>query len=235
MARKGFPAPPASARDTYEAPSETLRLPWQPRQRRRGVLALGVLTVVLGGLLTYEAVIQLSGRNSVIVTSRDVPIGQTITSADVTIVQVGADAGVAMIPGREVNHVVGSIAAVDLRRGTLVARADLTTQLVPGAGQQLVPIAVKPSRLPARGLQPGDQVLVIPAPDGTAVSATGGKATSSPQSAGRISATVDRLSSSPDTDGLLVVDLLASVADGPQLAQEASDGHVVLVLTSRRP
>src|SRR5208282_4217283 len=77
---------------------------------------------------------------------------------------VAAGPGLQTIPARQLSQVVGLVAATSLRPGTLLASSELTSKLPPSPGQDLVPVAVKPSGLPASGLAPGDQVLVVPTP-----------------------------------------------------------------------
>ncbi|RBQ21194.1 hypothetical protein DP939_00175 [Spongiactinospora rosea] len=199
------------------------KLPHQPRQRRRGLLLVGLLAMTGGGVLAAQTVQQLSSRSLVVVMTRDVPIGRQVTANDMATTLVGAEPGVATVPGDRLPQIVGTRAAVTLLAGTLLSPKATTDQLTPAPQQQLVPIAVKPSRLPARGFAPGDPVLVMPAPDPTTrrIVPTG------------IAAVVDQVKE-PDTDGMVVVDLLVSDMDGPKLASLAADGRVALVLTPRR-
>ncbi|MFC0860949.1 SAF domain-containing protein [Sphaerimonospora cavernae] len=227
MIRKSVPAPPQRAGDGVVPPAQLPNLPAQPRQRRRGWLLLGVLVVAGGGVLGYHTVNGLTDRVPVLVVTRDVPLGQELTAHDVTTTLVGVDDLVATVPARELRRVIGMRAAVDLVGGMLVQPKLLTDRLTPLGGQQLVPVAVKPSRLPARGLRPGDSVLVVAAPDGQAVPTT--KAAATP----RIEAVVDQVKG-PDTDGLMVVDLIVNGTEGADLAARAAEGPVAMVLNPRR-
>ncbi|MEV5576609.1 SAF domain-containing protein [Spirillospora sp. NPDC052269] len=195
------------------------------------MIAVGVLVMAGGALISNQAALRLSDRHSVVVMARDVAIGQKIGSADLATVDVGIEGPVAAVPGEQAAGLAGSFAAVDLRRGTIVPPAAITRDPRPAVGQQLVPVAMKQSRLPARGLNPGDRVIVVATPD------DGGNAPSEktpvPGVPGQVSGTVDRVTGTPDADGQLVVDLLVPSVDGPQLAQRAADGKVALVLASR--
>ncbi|MGP3921314.1 SAF domain-containing protein [Nonomuraea sp. 10N515B] len=213
-------------RDTMPAPPVQIpKLPPQPRQRRRGLLLFGVLVVAGGGVLAFHTVNGLSDRTQVVVMAQDVPVGQAITTNDVTTTMVGAEDLVATVPGRELGRIVGMRAAADLMSGMLVQSRLVTDQFAPIGDQQLVPLALKPSRLPARGLKPGDPVLVVFTPDVQTVPVT---------KAPKIEGIVDQ-AKGPDTDGLVVVDLIVKNTDGAALAALAAEGRVALVLNPRRP
>ena len=200
-----------------------------PRRRRPAMVALGVALVgagVLGGAALYQHV---NRQVPVLVMSSAVPAGSVITSADLSTVTVAAGPGIQLIPARQEGQVVGLVAATNLQPGALLAASDLTRSLPPGPGQMLVPVAFKPSQLPASGLGAGDHVVVVWAPSGSASSGA-----SAP--AGRnYDAVVEDVTGGPDQDGLDVVDLLVASANGPGLAREAASGDVVLTVASRKP
>ncbi|MEV7006640.1 SAF domain-containing protein [Streptosporangium sp. NPDC051022] len=225
MART-IPSVPAEQKQMSNGvpPVTVPKLPRQPRQRRRGLLLLGLIVVAGGGVLAYHTVSRMSDRTSAVVMARDVAIGQQITESDVTTTMVGTDEMVATVPGRELGRVVGMRAAVDLMAGTLVQPKAVTDRLSPAGEQRLVPVAVKPSRLPARGFRPGDPVIVLPTPEGQAQT----------EAKEEITAVVDQVKG-PDTDGLVVIDLIVDGADASKLAELAADGRIALVLTPRRP
>lgn len=208
-------------------------LPPLPRQRRRRMLALGVLLVLAGTLAAGYLYTGMSDRVAVIVMTRDVPVGTQLAAADVATTRVAVGGAVAVIPGRQLRQVLGRYAAVGLRRGTLLAASQLTGAISPRPGQQIVPVAVKLSQLPARGLEPGDQVLVIATPgqQGQDQGTPGG--TSGPLTQ-NTPASVDDVSS-PDADGDVRVDLVVDAQAGPAIVQQASMGRIGFVITSRAP
>lgn len=226
MAAKSVPAPPQHASNGVIPPAQVPRLPAQPRQRRRGLLLLGVLVVAGGGALGYHTVNGLSDRVPVLVMTRDVPLGQQLTANDVTTTTVGVDDLVGTVPSLELPRVIGMRAAADLIGGMLLQPRLVTDRVTPLGDQQLVPVAVKPSRLPARGLHPGDSIVVVATSEGQPTPTT--KAFVMP----RIEAIVDQVKG-PDTDGLMVVDLIVSARVGADLAARASDGEVAMVLNPR--
>jgi hypothetical protein len=126
--------------------------------------------------------------------------------------------------------VVGRVAAVDLRSGSLLTHRQITTALTPGQGQQIVAVGVRSAQLPAGNLRPGDQVLVVATPGSGGQDAA---ASATAPLTRDVPATVDRVSA-PDTDGTVVVNLLVGADVGPTIARQASLGRIALVVTARR-
>lgn len=200
-----------------------------PRRRRPAMIALAVVLIgagILGGAALFRSV---NHQVEVLLVRSPVPAGSVVTAADLTTASVAAGPGIKLIPARQESQVVGLVAATDLQPGSLLASSDLTTSLPPDAGQMLVPIAVKPSVLPASGLAPGDHVFVVWAPSGSSNTAA---ATFQPRN---FNAVVEAVTRAPDQDGLDVVDLLVPSPSGPILAKEAATGSIALTVTSRKP
>lgn len=209
-------------------------LPALPRQRRRRMLLLGLLLVVAGALAAGYVYSGMSDRVAVVQVARDVPIGTQLTAGDLATARVATDAGVATIPARQLEQVVGRFAGVDLRHGTLLSASQLTSQPSPRAGQQVVPVAVKVAQLPARGLAPGDQVLVIATPGQDGQDQTAGSGGEAALLGQDTPASVDQVSG-VDADGNVRVDLLVAAGVGPAIAKQASTGRIGFVLTPRGP
>ncbi|WP_055483211.1 SAF domain-containing protein [Sphaerimonospora mesophila] len=204
---------------------DTVKAPALPRRRRPAMFLLVVVFIGLGVLAGQYAYAQLDKRSSVVVVARDVPIGQVIGQDDLAAVRIAADPMVATVPAGRLSEMVGRVAAVDLVAGTLLADGHTTDAMTPGPGQQLVPLALKPGQLPARGLRAGDHVLVAAEPTDPG-QARAGTATKD------IPATVDRVGEA-DPEGTRVVDLLVGPGVGGLIAREAMRGHIALILTSR--
>ncbi|GLX04772.1 hypothetical protein Misp03_16990 [Microbispora sp. NBRC 16548] len=137
--------------------------------------------------------------------ARDVPIGQVINADDLASVQISADPRIATVPAERLASTVGRVAAADLAAGTLLAETQTTDAMTPGPGQQLVPLALKPGQLPARGLRAGDRVLVA------AELTDPGQETRAVVKG--LPAVVDRVGEA-DPDGVRVVDLLVGLVAG---------------------
>lgn len=203
------------------------------RPRRRPVLWIaGGALVVIGGLLAALMVGRAGDRVEVVAVARTVPVGQTIGEADVTVARVAADPALTPIPAARRGEVVGRTAAVELRAGTLLTDAQVTDAAVPGAGEQLVGVAARPGQLPARGLRPGDRVLMVPVPGDQArggVDAGGAGATGGQPVGESVAARVAQVGP-VDADGTVTVDVVVEQELGPRVAALASTGRVALVL-----
>lgn len=155
---------------------------------------------------------------------RAVPFGTVITASDLTRAEVSLDPAVATVPANELGQIVGRIAATDLTPGSLLTRSAVTDVAPPVRGQVLVAIAVPATRIPAGGLQAGDRVLVVGTP------AAGADPPTLPPTT--IAATVVRLGPT-DLNGVTVVDVTVTSADGPALAARSATGRIALVLQPR--
>jgi hypothetical protein len=201
-----------------------------PRKRRPGMIALAVVLIgvgILGGAALFK---QVNHQVPVLLVNVAVPAGTVVTAADLTTTSVAAGPGIRVIPAGQERQVVGLVATTDLQPGSLLSAADLTTSLPPASGQVLVPIAVKPSALPASGLAVGDHLLVVSAPGAQGANSN---SASSPLPGRSIPGTVLAVTRAPDQNGLEVVDLLVPVNTGPALAKEAATGGIALIVTSR--
>lgn len=207
--------------------------PSLPRQRRTGMLALAVLLIGLGALLAVYLVLSLSQRVSAVIMVRDVPSGTPLTAADVGTAMVSVPANVQTIPGSQIGSVPGRIAATTLRAGTLLTASELTGVQTPATGYQIVPVALAPSLMPARGLAPGDSVLaVVTAGSSTTQGQAQPGPSGQPSASTDILAVVDRVGSA-GPDGRVVVDLQVPDAQAPTLARLAASGRIILDLTPR--
>jgi hypothetical protein len=211
-------------------PPDAGRLRGLPRRRRPAIIALAVAMAGAGVLISAAVYQQADHQVPVVTVTAAVPAGAVITSADLGTASVSVGSGIQVIPASQLRQVSGEIAAVALRPSTLLAPADLTTAQPPGAGQELVPAAVKPSILPASGLSPGDQVLILATPgDQGAASAQA----STPSLTAPVPAVVEAVNDVPDQNGLDVVDLLVRSAAGPAVAAQVSTGQFALIVTKR--
>ena len=111
---------------------------------------------------------------------------------------------------------VGGWAASNLEPGMLLSPDVVRGQpVLPAAGQQLVAVALRPGGVPARGLRPGDAVLVVVGGD-PATTGAGGNAAGQ----GGLAPVAGRVAQmgAPGADGSVTVDVAVAEAVGPRLA-----------------
>jgi hypothetical protein len=198
--------------------------PMPVRRRRPALLALAIALVVLTAAANAWLFATSDSKVEVLAVARPVPFGQVIADEDLTVARITADPAVETISASDRGSVVGKRAAVALLPRTMLTRAAVTDETVPAVGQQLVPIAVKPSQLPATPLSAQDRILIVSTPQADA-----DPPTADPQSTPATVYAVGR----PDVNGVVVVDVLVDTAAGPLLAARAATGRVMIVLQPR--
>jgi hypothetical protein len=192
---------------------------------------------------------------SVLVITRSVPQGQTLTAADLKVVRMSLS-GVASVPAADASAMVGRRAGEGLEPGTLLTASDLVTSYSPPVGQSVVGIAAREGQLPASGVAAGETVDVVltglpgeqdPSVGTGGTSGTGDASgtdattgTSGDQSgvAGTVlvaDATVVEVSSSPVSSGSGTTDvsLLVPLPLAPIVANASTAGEVALIVVGR--
>jgi hypothetical protein len=204
-----LPTQPATGRVPVSAPVR--------RRRSSRLLLVGVVLAVLGalgGVVLY----QVSGqREPVVVMATTVPFGQVVERADVREVPLAAEAGLATVPWRDVDSVVGRVAATDLLAGQAITPDSVVVAGPPVAGDAVVGVSLGPGRLPVTPLSVRDQVLVVAVGD--------------PGVPTR--ATVLRVGE-PDAAGKRTVDVLVDESAAVALARVSADDRAVLVHVAGR-
>lgn len=237
ITKRSAPADPAQASEerTVARPVGPIapapRLVQPKRTRRPAMLALMVLTIVLGALGGYLLVTGSSQRTEVVGVARDIEWGQTVTAADLVAVSVVPDPALQTVAWADRSALIGGQAAVGLRRGALMTPDSLTQDIAPTQGQALVGLLVKTGQLPATPITAQDQVLLVISD--TAAAVQGGVQSPDSSSAdSSLEATVYTVGP-VDQSGARTVDVLVSVDSAAQITQAAAAGRVSLVLVSR--
>jgi len=193
-----------------------------PKTRRRsGLAVVGVVLLLLGALAGIRLVASAGDRVDVLSVARDVPLGTTITGADLQATYVSIDPGVATVPASDEATIVGQVAATHLVAGSLLAPGQVAKAGPPAAGQVLVPLAVPGTRFPAVGLHAGDRLMIVDTPVAGETVATTGAST--------FDVTVARVGP-PDLNGVTVVDVISTPDAAAALATRAASGQFALVV-----
>jgi len=198
------------------------------RRRSPAHLGLGALLVVVCALGFALTAARLDHRASVLALARGVTVGQLLSVADLRPVPVSAGAGVDSIPATDTGSVIGRSMAVSLPAGALLTRTELGTAAIPGPGQAVTALLVKPGQFPP-DLAAGAHVhLIATAGTGQQATAPTGAPTGVP-AAGWV-ATVTGVQALADGQGSVVTVLLGQ-ADAARVAALGS-GQVGVVVVS---
>ncbi len=148
---------------------------FQPANRRRNRIAIGVLLVALavgGNALVYAT---LNQARPVVQVVADVPAGTQLTADMLRTVDVDADATVNVIAGDDLDSLVGQYAKVRLVSGSLVVAESLQPEPLVSPGSAIVAVQVRQGSLPSGLRERVPVVLVVPssADDGSPTSIEG--------------------------------------------------------------
>ncbi|MFF7451620.1 SAF domain-containing protein [Streptomyces sp. NPDC008132] len=197
------------------------------RRRRPGMIALSLALIAAGGAGVAVLLLQVAQRTEVVTVVRDVQVGQVLTEQDLGQASVALDPAVKTVKADELESVVGKRAAVELKPGSLLTPSQVTTDSLVKAGEQLVPIGLKPEQVPATALVPGQKVRLVHVPaQGAAASESESDEATPKTLAGR----VVKASAAAPGSGVVVVDVATAAADGPTVAAWVAAGTLRLVL-----
>ena len=207
-------------------PRSSERLPLPVRRRRPLLAAVAVMLIVGCAAVSASLVLARDHSMSVLTVTRRVPAGQVLTTADLGTATISGN-GLTAFDAHSRGGVVGLTAAVDLLPGTLLSGAMVTRDPVPGPGQAVVGLSLKPGLLPDAELRAGSFVMVVrlAAPTGSPVSAIdpGGDQLLVPR------ARVLSETSDPTTGGRLV-SLVLDRSAAADVSRAAAAGTVSLVV-----
>ncbi|MGW2207526.1 SAF domain-containing protein [Streptomyces sp. NPDC001774] len=198
------------------------------REPRWLIPVLCLVLAAVTGLGASSLVTSSGGGVEVLAIARDVPVGQMLTAADLSVAEVSADSVLTPVPAAQKPSVVGRRVVADLRRGGLLTISQLAPARGLGDDRQQVGVEVRRGQAPVGTLAHGDSILAVTTPDPSDQPADVYTEVAQPQ----IGAVVVSVSS-PDEFGNVVVNLAVAPSDGPLLARRASQGRIVLVREPR--
>ncbi|WP_327714030.1 SAF domain-containing protein [Streptomyces sp. NBC_00490] len=220
------PAPPAGVPPQGQVASPVRPPRVSARRRRPGMIALSLALIAAGGAGVAVLLLQVAQRTEVVTVVRDVQVGQVLTEQDLGQASVALDPAVKAVEADELESVVGKRAAVELKPGSLLTPSQVTKDSLVKAGEQLVPIGLKPEQVPATALVPGQKVRLVHVPAQGATASESESDTTPKTLAGR----VVKASAAAPGSGVVVVDVATAAADGPTVAAWVAAGTLRLVL-----
>lgn len=144
---KGTGPPPVRVRSAHHR-----RMPW---------LALALVLVVGGGLLSGLLVQSAGDRSAVLAAAHSIAPGQVITDADLRIVDVGVDGQASVVPAEARDAVLGQVAIVGIPEGALLAAGQVAPDGGLDQGSVVVGAQLGPGELPVSSLRPGDVLDLV--------------------------------------------------------------------------
>lgn len=157
---------------TALSPARALHKP--RRLDLRAVLGLFLLLVAVGGSIAFWS--SSSTTTAVLVATRDLPVGATLSSGDLAIARVRVDDATyqAALPAGELGAVVGKQLTAPVYAHQLLVRAEISNRLPIGPHQMVLTIPVSVDTAAGGRIRPGDvaQVLLTTGKDTPAVHTT---------------------------------------------------------------
>ncbi len=193
-------------------------------RRRISVPRLLLAALLILGFALAGAVVanQVDTRVPVLAAARNIVAGQTITDADLVVVRIAAESGVATLPDAQRVSVAGRTASMPVAAGTLLHDGLLGELAWPAAGQSVIAVGVKPGRAPA-GLTAGSPVTVLMVP----TAGVGGGDAASTGTVVQARATVVSVEQAADQSGQQIVSLLLSGNDATKIASAAGEAALI--------
>lgn len=201
------------------------RLPEPPRiagRRNPRWIALGVVALCLGGLLSYMLYAQVAAQSAVVAMAKTVSRGAVIQATDLTTTTISGATAVSTVPADQLSSLVGRRAAYDLVEGSLVPAAAVQGEAMPSTGRAVVGMKLSQGRAPLGLLTPSAPLRLVTLP--AADQASGPSTAPLPAYLGRV---VDVTDGADGTSVLLNVDVAA--ADAPAITRLAAQDRIAVL------
>ena len=156
--------PRLTAREPAEDVPSTPEPPRLPARRNPKWIALGVVAICLGGLLSYVIYARVATESAVVAMAATVYRGEVIEAGDLTSITLSGDPSVPTVPADQAASLVGQRAAYDLVDGSLVAPSAVTPAAIPAAQRAVVGLRLAGGRAPADFLVPGAPIRLVALP-----------------------------------------------------------------------
>lgn len=197
--------------------------PRMPARRNPRWIALGLVAICLGGLLSYVIYNRVAAESSVLSVTHTIYRGETIAAKDLTPVTVSGAAELNTVPAEQLQELVGKKAVYDLVEGSLVPVGAISDVAVPGKGRAVVGLKLAQGRAPTNLLHPGAPVRLVSLPP----SGNGTEAQDALTDKTYLARVID---SAPGADGVSVLinaDVVASQA--PVIAVLAAQDRIAML------
>lgn len=193
-------------------------------RRRPGHIVATVAATLVGAAIASWAWLGTTTSEEVVVARTTIHRGDVIAAEDLAKTRVSREAAVQVVPGGDLDELVGERAALDIAAGGLLTPASTTQEDWPPSGRSLVGIPLTLGRAPADDFESGDLVRIVSTPAEGEEPVAGAPLTTDAEV---VDMQVDEVS------GESVVNVLVPYADAATLATRAATGNVALVVDPR--
>jgi hypothetical protein len=220
-----------NARKRKERPAaESPIIPQPPRlpgRRNPKWIALGIVALCLGGLLSYVIYARVATETAVVAAAHTVYRGETIEQSDLTTITVRGGTLPHAIPATQLYDLVGKRAAFDFVEGSVISSAAVADAAIPAEGRAIIGLKLTLGRAPGNLLLPASRVRLIAMP-----AAADGSTTDKLAGSIFVGSVIDQ-SQAPDGTSILVnVDVDAAAA--PTIATLAAQDRIAVVRDAGR-
>jgi hypothetical protein len=195
--------------------------PRVPGRRNPKWIALGIVALCLGGLLSYMIYARVASETAVVAAAHTVYRGETIEQGDLTTITLRDGSLSQTVPATSLADLVGKRAAFDLIEGSVIPSSAVVEEAIPAEGRAIVGLKLEPGRAPGNVLLPSSLVRLIALP--AAVDGSTDKLAGS-IFVGRV---IDQSPAADGTSILVNVDIDAGAA--PTIATLAAQDRIALV------
>ena len=214
----------AAAPAVPTTPPATPEPPRIPGRRNPKWIALGIVALCLGGLLSYMIYARVTTETPVVSVAQTVYRGEVIETSDLTTITLQGSTIPQAVPASDLATVVGRRAGTDLVAGSVLVASAVTDETIPATGRAVVGLKLSAGRTPTSLLLPSSAVrLIALAPENGSDKLTGDAFTA------RV---IDQSNGADGTSILVNVDVAADQA--ATIAQLAAQDRIALVRDAGR-
>ena len=201
--------------------------PRLPGRRNPKWIALGIVALCLGGLLSYVIYARVANESTVLAAAHTVYRGETIEHGDLATVTLRGGSLPHAIPAAQLGDLVGKRAAFDLVEGSVILSTAIVDVAVPAEGRAIVGLKLAPGRAPGNLLLPSSRVRLIAMP-----AAADSSSTDKLSGTIYVGSVIDQSSAADGTSILVNIDVDAAAA--PTIATLAAQDRIAIVRDAGR-
>lgn len=201
--------------------------PRMPGRRNPKWIALGIVALCLGGLLSYMIYMRVASEVAVVVAAHTIYRGETIEQDDLTTITLRGGALPQAVPAARLTDLVGKRAGFDLIEGSVIPFTAIVAEAIPAEGHAIVGLKLAPGRAPGNLLLPSSLIRLIALPavaDGSATDKLAGTIF-----VGRV---IDQSPAADGTSIMVNVDVEAGAA--PTVAMLGAQDRIAIVRDADR-